>query len=77
MRAANDAFARAYPALARWVELDGSIEIGRAEFSRSLVRALDRGGMVWEGGGDAGSIDEALSAMDAAFAQWMRAQLGL
>ncbi len=38
-----------YPHLARWVTAYGWVEIGQDEYSRSFVRALDEGGMTWEG----------------------------
>jgi hypothetical protein len=38
-----------YPHLARWVKDHGFVEIGYDDYSRSFVRALDIGGMVWEG----------------------------
>jgi hypothetical protein len=40
---------QAYPQIARWVTAHGWIEIGSDGYSRSFVRALDEGGMVWEG----------------------------
>jgi hypothetical protein len=40
---------QAYPHIARWVTAHGWIEIGSDGYSRSFVRALDEGGMVWEG----------------------------
>ncbi len=38
----------AYPHLARWVAASGWVEIGHVEYSRSFVRALQEGGIVWE-----------------------------
>ena len=38
-----------YPHVARWVQDFGWIEIGQDDFSRSMVRALDIGGLIWEG----------------------------
>ncbi|HLL47357.1 MAG TPA: hypothetical protein VK399_11650 [Longimicrobiaceae bacterium] len=43
---------------------EGWIEIGRDDFSRSFVRALDIGGMVWEGAEEYDSLDDALRALD-------------
>jgi len=40
---------RAFPHLTEWVTTHGWIEIGYDDYSRSFVRALDSGGMVWEG----------------------------
>jgi hypothetical protein len=38
-----------YLTVARWVQEYGRMEIGQDEFSRSFIRALDDGGMAWEG----------------------------
>ena len=45
-------FSKAYPNIAYWVNTQGWIEIGQDEYSTSLVRALDEGGMVWESSGE-------------------------
>jgi len=39
----------AFPTIALWTQSWGWIEIGQNDYSRSMVRALDEGGMVWEG----------------------------
>ncbi len=65
-------FEQAYPSLARWVKTHGWIEVGNDGFSRSFVRALDEGGLIWEGDSSEGSGDDALRAMEAAMAEWMR-----
>jgi hypothetical protein len=46
---ARDTFAEKYPNIAGWIK-DGWIEIGRDGHSTSIIRALDEGGLVWEGG---------------------------
>jgi len=38
-----------YPTVARWVKDFGWLEIGQEHMRRSCIRALDEGGMVWEG----------------------------
>jgi len=50
----------------------GWIEIGSDEFSTSFVRALDEGGLVWEGNDEYASLDDALRALDVAIAEWTR-----
>ena len=40
--------------------------------SRAFVRALDEGGLVWEGAATYATIDDALQDLDAALAAWMR-----
>ncbi len=41
-------FKKNYPGLALWVDGWGWIEIGCDEYSNSLVRVLDEGGLIWE-----------------------------
>lgn len=76
MESGKDAspFEQAYPAVARWVRSHGWIELGQDDWSGSFVRALDIGGMVWEGERGYPSVDEALRALEAALAAWMRQQ---
>ncbi len=69
-RPSPDSFEARYPNIASWVQ-DGWIEVGRDEGGQSFVRALDRGGLAWEGEGPYGSIDEALAALDAGIAEWL------
>jgi hypothetical protein len=67
-------FERTYPHIARWITIQGWIEIGLDDFSRSYVRALDLGGMVWEGDARYQSVDDALRALETGLAQWMKQQ---
>jgi len=57
-------FSKAYPNIAHWVDTQGWIEIGQDDYSSSLVRALDEGGMVWESSDDHKTVDEALQALE-------------
>jgi hypothetical protein len=68
----TDSFEEAYPNIARWVTSYGWIEIGQDDYSSSFVRALDEGGMVWEGSDDYGTLDEAMQAIEAGLAEWMK-----
>ena len=54
------AFEDTYPHITEWVQDRGWIEIGQDERSTSFVRALDIGGLVWEG-----SLDEAFQDLEA------------
>ena len=64
-------FAARYPNIAAWVQ-DGLVEIGWAGWGQpSFVRALDAGGMVWEGAAAYASIDDALAALDAGIAAFL------
>jgi hypothetical protein len=60
----NNPFETSYPTISHWIETQGWIEIGQDEYSSSLVRALDEGGMVWESSEKHTSIDEALQALE-------------
>ena len=64
-------FEESYPNIAYWVRLQGWIELGPDHYSSSLVRALDEGGMVWEGSAHYETVDEALDALESALAAWM------
>ena len=63
-----------YPTIARWVMEYGWIEIGHDDMSRSFVRALDEGGLVWEGQEDYATLDDALQDLEVGLAAWMREQ---
>ncbi len=65
-------FDEMFPTVARWVsQEEGWVELGADHHSRSLVRALYGGGMVWEGADDYKSLDEALRAMEKGIAAWL------
>jgi hypothetical protein len=64
-------FEERYPRITAWVTDDGWIEIGRDEYSRSLVRALSAGGLVWEGKPQYATLDEALDALEAGLTDWV------
>lgn len=49
----------------------GWIEIGRDEYSRSFVRVLDIGGLIWEGEEEYETVDEALPAAEAGISAWL------
>ena len=63
-------FAQTYPAITRWAEEQGWVEIGMDEYSTSVVRALDAGGLVWESNGEEKTVDEALQALEKALQEW-------
>lgn len=56
-------FKNTYPNLNWWIVNQGYIEIGENEFSGSLVRVLDEGGLCWEDE-NSKSIDKALQVAD-------------
>jgi hypothetical protein len=59
-------FSSTYPNIATWTESYGWIEIGEDEDSQSFIRALDMGGMVWEGKSKYKTVDAALDDLEAA-----------
>ena len=68
-------FAEHYPALRRWVQGYGWIEVGQAPGSPALVRVLDEGGLIWESSPQDVNIDDALDAAEAAVRKWLREEL--
>ena len=64
-------FEKSYPNITRWVTSQGWIELGQDEYSSSLLRALDEGGMVWEGSTYCGTLDETFDALETALAEWL------
>lgn len=70
-KTATRTFESCYPNITKWVQ-DGWIEIGREEWSRSFVRALDIGGLIWEGEVQYATLDDALQALDAGIAAWLK-----
>ena len=67
-------FESTYPTIARWVQEYGWIEIGQDDMSQSFVRALDEGGIVWEGQEDYATLDAALQELENGLAAWIREQ---
>jgi hypothetical protein len=70
----NAMFEHLYPHITRWVQAHGWIELGYDGYSRSFVRALEIGRMIWEGLEHYPTLDEALQALECALAEWMQAQ---
>jgi predicted phage gp36 major capsid-like protein len=68
--ATETSFATQYPNIDGWVK-DGRIEIGRDDYTKSFIRVMDEGGMIWEGRARYPSIEEALADADRAIAEWM------
>ena len=67
----GDKFATSYPNITTFVKEDeGWIEIGRDEYSRSFIRAVNGGGLVWEGETHYATMDEALQALETGVATW-------
>ena len=74
----EQSFEQSYPRITRWVKTQGWIEIGEDDYSRSFVRALDIGGMVWEGQeqNEYATMDDMQRALEEGLAVWMREEWG-
>jgi hypothetical protein len=59
-------FSLTYPNIAKWTESYGWIEIGQDDYSKSFIRVLDIGGMLWESKPSYNSLDEALNELETA-----------
>lgn len=64
-----------YPAVAWWMREGGWVEVGYDDFSKSFIRVLDIGGMIWEGKHRYRSVDEAFRSAEKAIEKW-RAENG-
>ena len=70
----GDQFAKVHPTLSEWVRGGGWIEIGSDQNVSSFLRALDEGGMLWEGEDEYDTMDEAFQALEAGIAAWVTEQ---
>jgi hypothetical protein len=66
-----------YPHLCRWVAEFGTLEIGYDQETRSFIRVLDAGGMVWHGRRRYRSLDAALADAEAGIARFLKEELGV
>ena len=66
----EDTFDDQYPNISWWCQGRGWIEVGSDEFSSSLIRVLDIGGMLWEGDDKYDSVGAALEDADEFIGQW-------
>ena len=62
-------FDEQYPTLSEWILGSGWIELGQDEYSDSLVRILDIGGMLWESEKSYTTVAEALAEAEEALKQ--------
>jgi hypothetical protein len=60
-----------YPAIARWVQCYGHIEIGDQEGHGFVVRAIDKGGLVFEDFKPR-TLAEAMAALEMGLARWFK-----
>ena len=55
----------------------GTIEIGHCHQTRSFIRVLDEGGLVWKGRRSCPTLNAALADAEAGVSRWMEDQLGI
>ena len=67
-----NSFEELYPNITYWVDAFGWIEFGQSEESTSLIRALEEGGVVWEGEADYENLDEALQDLEQALSELIK-----
>lgn len=67
----DESFDDRYPNIDWWTQSGrGWIELGRDEYSSSMIRVLDIGGMLGGGGDEYDSITEAMKGADEFIGQW-------
>lgn len=66
-----------HPHLWRRVSEFGTVEIGLCSQTRSFIRVLDEGGLIWKGRRSYRTLDAALADAEANVARWMRDELGV
>jgi hypothetical protein len=64
---------KAFPAIAKWVQGYGHIEIGDQEMSGFVVRALDYGGLVFEDDKPS-TLGEAMATLEKRLAEWFESE---
>ncbi len=64
-------FENNYPAITYFAKYHGWVEIGLDGVSSSLVRAIDEGGLVWEGKQNYKNLDDALMDLEVYLHQYM------
>jgi len=61
-----------YPNIDYWINQEGCrIDIGDDEMSSSFVKALDQGGVPWEGKREYNSLDEVLLDLENGIKKWL------
>lgn len=66
-------FEDAYPNITHFVDAIGFITIGHDDSPlTSFIRAIDFGGMVWEGQDTYQTLEEAFQDLEAGLGKWMR-----
>ena len=69
-----NSFEARFPNVAGWAQ-DGWIELGPTDWSRSFIRVMDEGGLVWEGKTKYSSIDDAFADAEQVIEAWHNGDL--
>lgn len=64
------AFEASYADVAGWIMGGGWVELGHQEGTSSMARALDEGGVVWEGKERYDNVDDLLRDLNEGIARW-------
>lgn len=70
----KDVFTANYPNVTTWVQSGGLIEMGINHNTNSSVRALDEGGIIWQGRTEYPTMDATFEALEAGIAAWLTKQ---
>ena len=76
-RKTKSTVAASFPRLGQWVAEFGTVEVGHCHQTRSFIRVLDEGGIVWKGRRSYRTLDAALADAEAGVSRWMKDQLGI
>lgn len=68
----QDARQSLFPNIDYWVQNHGRIEIGDDDFMPSFAKAIDRGGVIWEGKNSYKNVDAALNDLEKAIEKWRK-----
>lgn len=69
-------FEQKYPALTRWVDEYGWIEMGQLDGPAPFIWALNEGGVIWEGEDSYRTLDEAFRDAEKGIAAWLKENIG-
>lgn len=69
-------YSEQYPNNSRWLSELGTIEIGYYPHTRSFIRVINEGGMIWCGKAKYKTLEAALADCDKYIGQWFHTELG-
>ena len=72
----KDIPSESYPCISRWLTDHGTIEFGYCPHTKTFIRVLDEGGVIWRGRVGHESFDLALAECEAGVLKWLQEELG-